>query len=164
MSWATQLTEQAAAERMSASVRSRATAGFVLLVPLTAVLWLGSPLAGEITAAIGLALLLLFLPRALLIDGTGFRQLPLLPFPRRKVLWTAVDSFGIGYTRGFAYVSYAKRGRRARWWYPAGWPAQGSITPLFATRRGERALSAGDLCDLLNDRLAAAVRYDRESS
>ena len=61
-----------------------------------------------------------------------------------------------GTTRFGAFVLYTKAGRRPRWWYPAGWPAQGGIPPAFAPRRGMRALSASDLCGLLNDRLAKA--------
>src|SRR5512133_864430 len=51
---------------------------------------------------------------------------------------------------------YTKVGRRQRWWYPAGWPAQGGIPPAFASSPGGRALSASELADLLNNRLARA--------
>ena len=124
-----------------------------LVIPIV---WLSfGPLAGETIAAAVAAGAVLFVPRALVLDAQGFRQLSLVP--RRKVLWSSVDSFNTGSAPRFgAFVLYTKAGRRPRWWYPAGWPAQGGIPPAFAPRRGVRALSASDLCGLLNDRLAKA--------
>jgi hypothetical protein len=124
-----------------------------LLIPILW-LWVGA-LAGAATAAALAALMLLFAPRALVLDEDGFRQLSLVP--RKKVLWRGVDAFNTGSApRAGAFVLYTKAGRRPRWWYPAGWPAQGGIPPAFASAPRDRALSASDLCRLLNDRLAKA--------
>jgi hypothetical protein len=77
--------------------------------------------------------------------------------PRKKILWRRVDAFSTGSGLRFGpFVAYTKAGRRPRWWYPAGWPAQGGLPPAFASARGGRALSASDLSDLLNDHLARA--------
>ena len=124
-----------------------------LLVPIFW-LWLDT-VAAVATAAVLAPLLALFAPRALVLDDEGFRMLSLVP--RRKVLWRTVDSFDTGSTSKVGpIVVYTKAGRRPRWWYPAGWPAQGSLPPTFASARGGRALSARDLAALLNDRLARA--------
>ena len=124
-----------------------------LLIPIVW-LWLGA-LAGSATAFALAVVVLLFIPRALVLDQQGFRQLSLVP--RKKVLWRTVDCFSTGSApRAGRFVLYTKAGRRPRWWYPAGWPAQGGIPPAFASKRGDRALSASDLADLLNDRLARA--------
>jgi len=122
-----------------------------LLIPI---LWLTfGAAAGETGAAAVAVGVLLFVPRALVLDAQGFRQVSLMP--RKKVLWSAVDSFNTGSApRAGRFVLYTKAGRKPRSWYPAGWPAQGGIPPAFAYPRGERALSAADLCNLLNDRLA----------
>ncbi|TML42872.1 MAG: hypothetical protein E6G19_13435 [Actinobacteria bacterium] len=116
--------------------------------------WLGA-VAGTATAVALVGVMVLFGPRALVLDTQGFRLVSL--FPRKKVLWSMVDSFSTGSApRANRFVLYTKAGRRPRWWYPAGWPAQGGIPPAFAPRPGDRALSAGDLADLLNDRLVRA--------
>jgi hypothetical protein len=122
-----------------------------LLIPIVW-LWLGL-LAAAATALALAAVMLLFVPRALVLDEQGFRQLSLVP--RKKVRWSSVDSFGTGWApRAGSFVLYTKAGRRPRRWYPVGWPAQGGIPPVFASTPGGRALSARDLADLLNDRLA----------
>jgi hypothetical protein len=154
-----ELAEDDAVERFPASPSFLAVrlAIVALLIP---VLWLefGADV-GEATAAVLVTVMVLFVPRALELDGQGFRRLSLVP--RRKVPWSAVDSFSTGYTpRVGRFVQYTKAGRTPRWWYPAGWPAQGGITPAFASRRGGRALSATDLCSLLSDRLARARASD----
>jgi hypothetical protein len=102
-----------------------------LLIPI---LWLWfSALAGAAAAAALGALALLFTPRALVLDEDGFRQLSLVP--RKKILWRGVDSFNTGSApRAGAFVLYTKVGRRPRWWYPAGWPAQGGIPPPARSR------------------------------
>jgi hypothetical protein len=124
-----------------------------LLVPIVW-LWLGAA-AGLATAAVLASVFILFAPRALVLDDEGFRLLSLVP--RKKVLWRGVDSFGTGAgPKVGAFVLYTKAGRTPRWWYPAGWPAQGGLPPAFASARGGRALSARDLCELLSDRLARA--------
>jgi len=124
-----------------------------VLIPI-AWLWLGV-LAGVATALALAVGLLLFAPRALVLDEQGFRQLSLVH--RKKVLWGMVDSFSTGSApRAGRFVLYTKAGRRPRWWYPAGWPAQGGIPPAFASSPGSRALSASELADLLNNRLARA--------
>jgi hypothetical protein len=124
-----------------------------LLIPMFW-LWLGT--AGGVAAAVALPLaVVLFMPRALVLDEEGFRLLSLVP--RKKILWREVDSFTTGAASKVGpFVLFTKAGRRPRWWYPAGWPAQGGFTPAFAFARGRRALSASDLSDLLNDRLAQA--------
>jgi len=142
------------AERLPASpifIAVRLAFGAATIVVLLVVF---GALAAEVAAVVLLAAAVLFVPRALVLDEHGFRQVSLIPFVRRtKVLWSGVDSFHTRYTtRGGRFVRYAKAGRKPRWWYPAGWPAEGSISPMFASRRGERALSATDLCDLLTDR------------
>jgi hypothetical protein len=124
-----------------------------LLIPVVW-LWLGI-LAGAATALALAAVELLFAPRALVLDEEGFRQLSLAH--RKKVLWSGVDSFSTGSApRAGSFVLYTKAGRKPRWWYPAGWPAQGGIPPAFASKPGGRALSARDLAALLNERLARA--------
>ena len=101
------------------------------------------------------SVVMLFAPRALVLDEEGFRQLSVVP--RKKVLWCGVDSFNTGAApKVGAFVLYTKAGRTPRWWYPAGWPAQGGLPPAFASARGGRALSASELSDLLNDRLVRA--------
>jgi hypothetical protein len=155
ISLTTELAENHAVEKLPASSSFLAVrlALSAALIPLFW-LWLGAP-AGEITAAALAAIVLSFFPRALVLDEEGFRVLSLVP--RKKVLWNAVDSFSTGYMpRSGPLVVYAKAGRKPRWWYPAGWPAQGSIPAAFASRRRDRALSATDLCNLLNNRLARA--------
>jgi hypothetical protein len=129
-----------------------------LLIP---VMWLWLGVVAAVATALALAaVMVLFVPRALVLDEQGFRQLSL--FPRKKVLWSTVDSFGTGSTpRSGRFVAYTKAGRRPHWWYPAGWPAQGGIPPVFASTPGGRALSASDLADLLNDRLATRQRSDQ---
>ena len=130
-----------------------------LLIP---VLWASSGLAAAGITAVALGLCAaLFLPRRLVLDREGFRLGSLVH--RKKVLWRQVGSFGTrpGYYRsGGAFVCYAKAGRTPRWWYPAGWPAQGAIPPAFAAKSGGSALSARDLCALLNERLARARHGD----
>jgi hypothetical protein len=124
-----------------------------LLIPLLW-LWLGA-LAGAIAAVALAAVALLFAPRALILGEEGFRVLSVVP--RKKVLWRCVDSFNVGAApRVGPFVLYTKAGRRPRWWYPAGWPAQGGFPAAFASAPGGRALSASELVDLLNDRLARA--------
>jgi hypothetical protein len=157
ISLTTELAENHAVERLPAS-SSFLAVRLALSAPLIPILWLwlGAP-AGEAAAAALAAVFVLFFPRAIVLDEQGFRVVSL--FPRKKVLWNAVDSFDTGYVpRAGALVLYTKAGRKPRWWYPAGWPAQGSIPPAFAARRGDRALRATDLRDLLNDRLARAHR------
>jgi hypothetical protein len=151
----TQLSQDAAVETLPASPTLLAVRfGIVaLLVPIVW-LWLG-PAAGVATAIALACLGILFTPRALVLDDEGFRQLSLVP--RKKVLWRTVDSFNTGWApKAGSFVLYTKAGRRPRWWYPAGWPAQGGLPSAFASARGGRALSAGQLADLLNDRLARA--------
>jgi hypothetical protein len=129
-----------------------------LLIPVVW-LWLGDVAAAATALALA-AVMLLFVPRALVLDEQGFRQLSLVP--RKKVLWSMVDSFSTGSApRAGSFVLYTKAGRRPHWWYPAGWPAQGGIPPVFAAEAGGRALSASDLADLLNERLATRRRSDQ---
>ncbi len=153
----TELAENQAVETLPASL-SFVAARLVVSALVVPILWLSAgALAGEITAAALAAIALSFFPRAIVLDEEGFRVVSLLP--RKKVLWSAVDSFSTGYApRAGRFVQYTKAGRKPRWWYPAGWPAQGSIQPAFASRRRDRALRATDLCDLLSDRLARARR------
>jgi hypothetical protein len=150
-----EVAQNASVETLPASLPSVALRlGVVALLIPVVWLWLGA-FAGAVTAVGFAAVVLLFAPRALVLDDEGFRRLSLVP--RKKVLWRAVDSFTTGSApRAGAFVLYTKAGRRPRWWYPAGWPAQGGIPPVFASARGGRALSASDLSDLLNDRLARA--------
>ena len=153
----TDLAEIRAVERLptSSSFLAVRLALSAMLIPIFW-LWLGAP-AGETTAAALVAVFLLFFPRAIVLDEQGFRLVSLVP--GKKVLWSAVDSFTTGYVpRAGRFVQYTKAGRKPRWWYPSGWPAQGGIPPAFAPRRTGRALSATDLCDLLNNRLAEARR------
>jgi hypothetical protein len=143
-------TETLPASRTFLAVRLAVVA---VLIPIVW-LWLGV-LAAAATALALAAVELLFAPRALVLDDDGFRQLSLVH--RKKVLWNRVDSFSTGAApRAGSFVLYTKAGRRPRWWYPAGWPAQGAIPPAFASKRGGRALNASDLADLLNDHLATA--------
>jgi len=155
MSLTTERAENHAVERLPASspfLAARLAIG-ALLIPILW-LWLGAA-AGETAAAVLATVALLFVPRALVLDDEGFRMPSL--FPRKKVLWNAVDSFSSGYLpRAGMSVLYTKAARTPRWWYPAGWPAQSGIPPAFAARRAERALSATDLCNLLSDRRARA--------
>ena len=125
--------------------------GFVALTIPIVWYWLGM-VAGAATAVSLAAVILLFGPRALVLDEQGFRLLSL--FPRKKVLWGMVDSFRMGSApRTGTFVVYTKAGRRPRWW----WPARGGMIPrAFAPKPGGRALSASDLADLLNDRLVRA--------
>jgi type IV secretory pathway VirB3-like protein len=149
------MTEHAPVQTLPASLPFLAVRlGVVaLLIPIVW-LWLGA-VAGAATAMALVAVAVLFVPRALVLDDEGFRQLSLVP--RKKVLWSRVDSFNTGSApRAGAFVLYTKAGRRPHWWYPAGWPAQGGIPPAFASTRAGRALSASDLSELLNDRLARA--------
>ena len=123
-----------------------------LLIPIV---WLWAGVLATAATALALAAVPLLAPRALVLDEQGFRQLSL--FPRKKVAWSRVDSFSTGWAwRAGRFVLYTKAGRKPRWWYPAGWPAQGGIPSAFASKPGGRALSASDLADLLNDRLARA--------
>jgi hypothetical protein len=125
-----------------------------LLIPVLWT-WLGA-VAGVTTAVLVVAFYALFVPRALVLDEEGFRVLSLVP--RRKVLWADVASFGTGAAlRAGRFVQYTKAGRTPRWWYPAGWPAQGAVPPAFAPSRGKPALSAAELCKLLSDRLVRAA-------
>ena len=151
----TEVAQDASVETLPASLTFLALRfGIVaLLIPIVW-LWVGAA-AGVATAVALASVLTLFAPRALVLDEEGFRQLSLVP--RKKVLWRAVDSFKTGAApKVGAFVLYTKAGHRPRWWYPAGWPAQGGLPPAFASARGGRALSARDLSDLLNDRLARA--------
>ena len=146
------------AERLPASpifIAVRLAFGAAAIVVLLLVF---GALAAEVAAVGLLAAAVLFVPRALVLDEHGFRQVSLIPFVRRtRVPWSGVDSFHTSHaTRGGRFVRYARVGRKQRWWYPAGWPAEGSISPMFAPRRGGRALSATDLCNLLTDRAAKA--------
>ena len=142
-------------ERLPASPRFLAPrlAVMLFLIVITWQIWGVRPAA--IVAAAAAALVAVFMPRALVIDRNGFQVVSFRP--RKEVPWAGVESFGTGYTpRAGSYVSYTKVGRRPHWWYPAGWPAQGSIVPAFATEPGRRALSAAELCELLSSRLARA--------
>jgi hypothetical protein len=124
-----------------------------LLIPILW-LWLGTVAAVATAVALACAVIL-FAPRALVLDEEGFRRLSLVP--RKKVLWRGVDSFIVGSVpRVGGVVLYTKAGRTPHWWYPTGWPAQGGLSPAFAAARGGRGLSASDFSDLLNDRLARA--------
>ena len=120
--------------------------------------WLGE-VAGLGAAAALLVLFVLFLPRALLLDGAGFRIVRIVP--GRRFPWSQVERF-FAHTSGnprtplLRWVRYEKAGRRARWWYPAGWPAEGSILPAFSAHAGGPALAADELCVLLNERLSEA--------
>jgi hypothetical protein len=124
-----------------------------LLIPI---LWLWLGVAAAVVSALALAsVVVLFAPRALVLDEEGFRLVSLVP--RKKILWRGVDAFSTGSGPRFGpVVAYTKAGRSPRWWYPAGWPAQGGLPPAFASARRGRALSARELSDLLNDRLARA--------
>jgi hypothetical protein len=125
-----------------------------IAAPLIPIVWLWLGAAAALESAVGLAgAVILFAPRALVLDDEGFRRLSLVL--RKKVLWREVDSFTAGsISKVGEVVLYTKAGRRPRWWYPVGWPAQGGLTPAFASTRGGRALSASELSALLNDRLA----------
>lgn len=155
--WMAEVAQDGFAETLPASKSYLAVRfGIVGLLVLLSWLWFGA-LAGAATAAALAGIALLFVPRALILDEEGFRLLSLVP--RKKVPWRGVDSFNVGAApRAGTFVLYTKAGRRPRWWYPAGWPAQGGIPPAFASARGGRALSASELADLLNDRLARALR------
>lgn len=123
--------------------------------------WQGLGVPAGVVTAVAVAALVLFMPRALVLDEHGFRLLSLCP--RRKVLWRGVDGFSVSYAPApISFVHYAKAGRKARWWYPAGWPAQGGIPASFAVAQGGRALSASELAGLLNERLDQAVQRSGE--
>jgi len=127
--------------------------GFVALTIPIVWYWLGM-VAGAATAVSLAAVILLFGPRALVLDEQGYRLLSL--FPRKKVLWGMVDSFRMGSApRTGTFVVYTKAGRRPRWW----WPARGGMIPrAFAPKPGSRALSASDLADLLPKRSSSSAR------
>jgi hypothetical protein len=147
--------QDASVETLPASPRFVAVQiGVVALVVPVLWLWLGA--AAAVATAVALAcVFILFAPRALVLDEEGFRLVSLVS--RKKVLWRGVDSFNTGAAgKAGTFVLYTKAGRKPRWWYPAGWPAQGGLPAAFATARGGRALSARDLCELLSERLARA--------
>ena len=151
----TEVARDASVETLPASLTFLAVrSGIVALLIPTFWLWFGAA-AGVATAVVLASVVMLFAPRALVLDEEGFRQLSVVP--RKKVLWCGVDSFNTGAApKVGAFVLYTKAGRTPRWWYPAGWPAQGGLPPAFASARGGRALSASELSDLLNDRLVRA--------
>jgi hypothetical protein len=149
----TEAARGASVETLPASPTSLAVR-IAVVAPLIPILWLWLGAAAALESAVALACaVILFAPRALVLDEEGFRRLSLIL--RKKVLWREVDLFTTGSISKVGEVAlYTKAGRRPRWWYPVGWPAQGSLTPAFASTRGGRALSASELSALLNDRLA----------
>jgi hypothetical protein len=112
----------------------------------------GVVLAIVLVGCLAVAVVLTY-PRALRVDDDGFQNVPFVPLGRRRrVRWTDVDSFDTGNTRGFSFVRYTRAGRRARRWFPAGWPAQRSLMPIYRGPSGE-ALDAPALAAYLQARL-----------
>lgn len=151
----TEVAQDGFVETLPASPFFRAVRIAVVALPIP-ILWLWLGAAAAVVSAVALAsVVVLFAPRALVLDEEGFRLVSLVP--RKKILWRGVDAFSTRSGPRFGpFVAYTKAGRRPRWWYPAGWPAQGGLFPAFASARGGRALSASELSELLNDRLARA--------
>jgi hypothetical protein len=151
----TEVAQDGSVETLPASPSFRAV-GIGVVALLIPILWLWLGAVAAVVSGVALAsVVVLFAPRALVLDEEGFRLLSLVP--RKKILWRGVDAFSTRSGPRFGpFVAYTKAGRRPRWWYPAGWPAQGGLPPAFSSARGGRALSARELSDLLNDRLARA--------
>src|SRR5438477_1687935 len=130
----------------------RVTPGLVVIA-LFALRWRGIWLVG-----LTVVLLLIWLvstSQGLVLDESGFRFVPLVPhipslLPHSRIEWASVDRFVVQtpWTGGRAprrsFVRYYQSGERS-------WPP---ITPVYARRRFAPALSAEQLCDLLNDQLA----------
>jgi hypothetical protein len=111
-----------------------------------------SPMLAVYAMGTVLALGLPFFTRSIVLDTHGFRLIRLMPFiPPKVVAWSDVSLFDVSQTRGMMYVDYWRNGKRAHWWYPAGWPARRSITPTLAWNPRDRPLTAPELCLLLKD-------------
>ena len=145
-------------QRLPAALRFHAPRLAVVAFSIP-VFWLAWGAWGGALWAVSLAVVIpSFIPRAIVLDDEGFQQVSLVP--RRKVRWSDVDAFStaMGAVRGGTrrVVRYTKADRTPRCWYLSGWPAHGTVEPAFALTRGERPLSADDLCGLLATRLALA--------
>jgi len=129
------------------------------MVAIAVYLYLRTDLAialGLLVLALGAALA--FVTTSLVIDEHGLRFIRLLPFIRPKVVaWTDVSRFDISAGRRSRYVGYWHKGKEARSWYPAGWPARSSIAPNFSRARGQQPLTADALCTLLRERHTRAM-------